>query len=85
VIVLLALGYIGITYFIWKWLLPGQLASAISNWYLFVLCVFWPVWVALMLAIDLSIWIWPPSDDTRAFEDIEPADSDPRKKKERPQ
>lgn len=79
-ILLLLLGYVGITYFIYKWLLPGQFASALSNWYLFMLCVFWPVWVALMIAIDVSLMIWPIGDDYKAFEDIEPADSGPRKK-----
>lgn len=80
---LLLLGYLGITYAIYKWLLPGQFASAISGWYLFMLCVFWPVWVALVLAIDVSLMIWPPSDDPRAFDDIEQADPGPRKKKEK--
>lgn len=82
---LLLAGHIGITYFIWKWLLPGQLASAISNWYLFVLCFFWPVWVALIVGLEIysiiRYWGWKPDDYLQKWDDVKPADPGPRKKR----
>lgn len=70
--------YVAFTIFLWRYLLPSQFASPLSSWYLFIICLFWPLWVGMILIIDVSMMFWPIK--VRKFEDIKRADPGPRKK-----
>lgn len=66
--------YLIISFAIYKWLIPGQFVSAISNLHLVAICLLWPLWLAVIICFEtIGIFRLISERESKKWDDTEEA------------